>query len=150
MTKPKTNRVPIKYSPVETAPVPATLEEQMMHLHGFIAQFIEPGRRDRWTHCLLDSPEKASGHLHRFSADQEACCCTELKGAESFPKSLEATFGMERGLYFDGLTIPCKMTAAEAATMAAENFRDVLLSLVPGKRVLFFDHGGAVWRCECL
>jgi hypothetical protein len=150
MARPKTNRAPIKYSPVGTAPVPATLEEQIMHLQGFIAQFIEPRRRARWTYCLLDSPEKASGHLHRFGADQEARCCTELKGAERFPQSLEATFGLERGLYFDGITAPCKMTAAEAATMAAENFRDVLVSFVPGEKVLFFDHDRAVWRCECL
>jgi hypothetical protein len=150
MANQKTNCASTKYSPVGAAPVPATPEEQMIHLQGFIAQFIEPGRRARWTHCLIDRPEKASSHLHRFGADQAARCCTELKGAESFPQFLEATFGLERGLYFDGITAPCKMTAAEAATMAAENFRDVLVSFVPGKKVLFFDHDRAVWRCECL
>jgi hypothetical protein len=138
----------MKYSPVEVAPLSATPEEQTQHLRDFIEQFIVYGRQARWTHCLLDSPEKAAEHLHRFGTDQEARHCAVLKGANSFPQALAITFGLERGLYFDGIAAPCKMTAAEAATMAAEHFRDALLSFVPGKKVLFFDHDGSVWLCE--
>jgi hypothetical protein len=148
MPKPKPDRTPMKYSPVEVAPLPATLEEQTHHLRGFIERFVASGRRARWTHCLLDSPDKACEHLHRFGTDQEARHCTELSGADCFPRSLEAALGQERGIYFDGITAPCKVTAAEAATMATEHFRDALLSYVPGRRVLFFDHEGAVWLCE--
>jgi hypothetical protein len=149
MPKPKTSGTPMKYAPVAVAPVPVTLEEQTQHLRGFIGRFIAPDRQARWTHCLLDSPGKASGHLHRFGSDLEARHCTELRGSDNFPQALATTFGSERGVYFDGTAAPCKMTAAEAATLATEHFRDVLISFVPGKKALFFDHDGSVWRCEC-
>ena len=55
---------------------------------------------------------------------------------------------MERGVYFDGERPPCQMTVAEAATMATEECRDAVLSLNPGRRVLFFHHEGTAWKCE--
>ena len=96
---------------------------------------------------MLESPGKAAGHLHCFDRDQYSCCC-QIKGPDAFPLVLEAVFGPERGLYFDGRRSPCWMTAAEAATIATEEGNDALLSLAPGRRVLFFHHQGGVWKCE--
>jgi hypothetical protein len=148
--KPRDGKTPIKYSPVDVTPVSTSNEECERHLRAFIAQFIHIDRQRRWTHCLLESPTKAAQHLHRFATDRDARCCTELPGADSFPQSLGNVYGAKRGLYFDGIAPACKMTAAEAATMATEHFRDALVSFVPGKRVLFFHHDGTAWRCDRL
>ena len=148
MAKRKLSGTPIRYVPVPVVPVPASREEQEAHLRAFIRQFIGAASQARWTHCLLENPERAAGHLHRFDRDQNPRCCHEIEGAGSFPLSLEAVYGSERGVYFDGEHPPCKMTAAEAASIATEGSRDALLSLLPGRRVLFFHHGGTVWKCE--
>lgn len=148
MAKRKISGAPVKYQPVPVAPVPATRDEQERHLRAFIREFIRPTAQSRRTHCLLDSPEKAAEHMHRFEHDQEPRSCNPMKGAEAFPCSLEQAYGNERGLYFDGERPPCRMTAAEAATMATEQSRDALLSLTPGKRVLFFHPDGIAWKCE--
>src|SRR5438876_5964192 len=148
MAKRKTSGTPIQYVPVQVAPVAATPQEQETHLRAFIRQFIRPVAQSRWTHCLLESPEKAAGHLHRFDTDQDPRYCCEMKGPDTFPLSLEAVYGPERGIYFDGECPPCQMTVAEAATMATEQYRDALLSLTPGKRAVFFHHAGITWKCE--
>lgn len=137
-----------KYVPVTVAPVPATWEETECHVRAFIASFIKLERRSRWAHCVLASREKASGHLHRFGHDHEGGRCAELEGADGFPLALEDRYGSERGLYFDGVLPPCRMTAAEAATKTTEEGSDALLSFVAGSRALFFHHEGRVWRCE--
>jgi hypothetical protein len=148
VAKRKTSGKSIQYVLVHAAPVPATREEQDTHLRAFIRQFITPAAQNRWAHCLLESSEKAAGHLHRFERDLDPRYCREMKGPDAFPLSLEAVYGSERGVYFDGKRPPCQMTAAEAATMATEESRDALLSLSPGRRVLFFHHEGTAWKCE--
>jgi hypothetical protein len=139
---------PVKYAPVRVTPLPATGEERDSHLRGFIDRFIAPHARVRWTHCLLERPEKAREKMHRFEWDHDPRCCVELKGAASFPEFLIAQFGPAVGLYFDGDGDPCKLTAAEAATRAAEECSDALWSLSPGKQALFFHHSGHAWQCE--
>jgi hypothetical protein len=148
MAKRETSGTPVQYVPVQAAPVPATREEQDNHLRAFIRQFIVPVAQSRRAHCLLESPEKAAGHLHRFERDLDPRYCREMKGPDAFPLSLEAVYGTERGVYFDGERLPCQITAAEAATIATEQGGDALLSLIPGRRVLFFHHGGTAWKCE--
>src|SRR5260370_29339939 len=109
MAKRKTSGTPIQYAPVQAAPVSTTREEQDTHLRAFIRRFIVPAAQSRWAHCLLASPEKAMGHLHRFDRDQNPCCCCEMKGPDSFPLSLGAVCGSERGGYFAGKRAPCQM-----------------------------------------
>jgi hypothetical protein len=146
--KTQSKRAPLKYAPVPVVAGSADRAESESHLRAFIAAFVRPHARSRWIHCLLEEPEKARGHLYRFALDQESCYCTELKGADGFPAALASVYGSERGLYVDGRTPPCTMTAAEAATMATENGCDAVISFVPGRRALFFDHEGTAWRCE--
>lgn len=146
--KSRDGKAPTQYTPVDIVSVPAPKEECERHLRDFITRFIRRDRQSRWTHCLLENPAKAAGHLHRFAADNEVCYCIELQGAGSFPESLGKVYGSERGLYFDGVEPACKVTAAEAATKATEQFRDALLSFGPGKQALFFHHEGSAWRCE--
>lgn len=117
-------------------------------MRAFIRHFIHPSFQSRWMHCLQESPGKAAAHLHRFDKDHDPHYCCEMNGPDTFPRSLQAAYGSERGIYFDGGSPPCRMTAAEAATTAAEQCRDALLSLTQGKRALFFHHSGTTWRCE--
>ena len=139
---------PPKYEPVPVSPIPCTQEELESHLSAFVARFIQQPRQSRWRHSLLERPKKASRHLSRVETDLAEGECVELQGAASFPGSLTDRYGSVPGVYFDGTRVPCKMTAAEAATIATEEFRDAILSLVPGERALVFHHEGRCWACE--
>jgi hypothetical protein len=132
--------------PINSRPAPAT--EVEVHLRGFIAAFIQPRAQSRWEHCLLEDPEKAREHLQHFHRDLDPAHCRALRGADCFPRRLAGAYGDPVGVYFTGNSGAQLVTAAEAATLATGDFADALLSLVPGKRALCFDHDGGVWACE--
>jgi hypothetical protein len=118
------------------------------HLRTFIAAFVHAEARSRWEHCLLEAPQKARKRLQYFRRDLDPAYCRELPGAESFPLRLAGVYGDQVGVYFDGKPPARLVTAAEAATLATEDFADALLSLQLGKRALCFDHEGGAWLCE--
>lgn len=140
-------KAPMKFEAVPVRPVPAAPEEVEQHLRAFVAAFICRDRRDRWLHALVEKPGKATDLLHRFAFDCDDRYFLRLHGAEAFPQALTALYGQERGVYFGGMEPPCRMTAAEAATVASAG-TDLLLSFEPGRRALFFDHDGSAWRCD--
>jgi hypothetical protein len=71
-----------------------------------------------------------------------------LIGSESFPVSLFEKFGNREGVFFDGIEVPCKLTASEAASLKEERDVNALFSIIPGKLALFFFHDGDVMLCE--
>ena len=136
-----------KYVPVPVNPLPAPTADAEEHLRAFIAAFIQAPPRYRWEHCLIEAPEKAQERLGHFHIDLDPAHYRYLRGAERFPLQLASVYGNPIGVFFDGK--PARLvTAAEAATLATDDFSNALLSLVPGKRVLCFDHEGGVWACE--
>ena len=136
-----------KYIPVAVNPQPVSDEEVTRHIRAFIERFILPPRQYRWIHCLLEMPDKSTRHLVKFGHDLDERYCTELKGSHSFPSALEERFGSTVGVYFSGPGAACKVTAAEAATLATETSADALWSFVPGESGLFFEHEGHAWVC---
>jgi hypothetical protein len=137
-----------KYAPVPVNPRTASTADVEEHLRAFVATFIQSPARHRWEHCLLVVPQKARQHLAHFYVDFEHALCRRILGGDRFPLRLAGIYGNQVGVYFDGNPNVLLVTAAEAATLATEDFSDALLSLVPGKLALFFEHEGGVWACE--
>jgi hypothetical protein len=137
-----------KYIPVPVNAQTATALEVEAHLRAFITTFIQYPARHRWEHCLLVVPHKANKQLGHFHTDLDGAHCRRICGAAGFPLRLAGVYGNELGVYFDGNPTSLLVTAAEAATLATEDFSDAVFSLAPGRRVLVFDHEGGVWACE--
>jgi hypothetical protein len=119
-----------------------------LHLRAFVSAFINADAQGRWDHCLFAVPQRAQQQLQRFHLNLDPAYCRELQGGEGFPLRLAEVYGNQVGVYFDCESNALIVTAAEAATLVVEYGVDALLSLVPGKRALCFDHDGGIWACE--
>ena len=153
---------PLKYETVPITPIPCFLEELEIHLRGFIKGFIVEEAQQRWLSYLiekrslwvaLEAPPrnmkirlKADGLLDMPFLQEDYV--TPIEGADTFPLSLAHVYGDALGVYFDLQTAPCKMTAAEAATQATDNYSNAIFSFVPGRSALVFNHEGGVWQCK--
>jgi hypothetical protein len=125
---------PKKYKPVEVNPQTCSPEEAERHLRGFAESFIDKHYSERWVHLLIEKPEKAGKALHKFENQLNESCCEDIgRGADTFPSSLAEVYGAKVGVYFDGSEPPCKVSVAEAATLAVERFADAIFSLEAGR-----------------
>jgi hypothetical protein len=140
---------PKKFIPVAVNPQPCPTEEAKKHLRAFAESFIDGNYCERWIHLLIEKSEKAEKALHKFEHHLNESRCKEIgRGAHTFPSSLAEVYGVKLGVYFDGSEAPCKVSVAEAATLAVERFADAIFSLEAGKRALFFHHDSGTWVCE--
>ena len=139
---------PKKFHFIEVTRLPCSAEAAEKHLRAFAESFIEKSFVDRWLHITLEKPKKAEEELRKFETHLDERYCRMLHGADSFPVSLAEVYGAKLGMYFDGSEPACRMTAPEAASLAAERNADTLFSITPGKLALFFFHEGYAWKCE--
>lgn len=160
----QTHAKPLKYKPVPVTPIPCPLEELEAHLRGFIEGFIAEGAQGRWLEFLVEKRSswfplearrknmkvyrKMDALLSMFGVDVQEEYVHMIQEPATFPLSLARVYGTTLGVYFDPHTPPCKMTAAEAATKATEDFTNAILSFAPGKKALSFHHEGGAWSCE--
>ena len=140
----KKQKEPEKFYFVEVHAQPCTPDELQLHLAEFGKAFIDRNHVDRWLHVTQEKPEKASDELGKLMWRVNEKYRQRLDGSSGFPNSLERRFGSKRGVYFDGIDEPCKVTAVEASTLAAERSYDALFSITPGKSAIFFFHHGDV------
>ena len=122
---------------------PCTSDELDFHLSEFGKAFIKSNALSRWNHVTRERPEKARYELAKLASSLDPKFTQKLHGSEAFPDSFESRFGSKLGVYFDGIDAACKVTAAEAASLAQERDNDAVFSLVPGKLAIFFFHGGS-------
>lgn len=135
--------------PAEVNPQPCPPEEAEKHLRAFAQSFVDRKHTGRWIHLLIEKPEKAENALHKFEHHLNESCCKEIgRGADTFPSSLAKVYGSRRGVYFDGSESPCRVSIAEAATLATERYADAIFSLDAGRRAIFFHHSSGAWVCE--
>lgn len=140
---------PRKYISVEVNPRTCSAEEAARHLRGFAESFIDKKHSARWIHLLIEKPEKAEKALHKFEHQLNGIFCKDIgRGQNSFPASLAEVYGANLGVYFDGSEPPCKVSVAEAATLAVERLADAIFSLESGKLAFFFHHDGGTWLCK--
>ena len=139
---------PKKFYFVEVNPRPCSTEELELHLRAFGNEFIEPSNLNRWTHIIFEKPEKAKNELSKLGNCINKKFFHTLIGSESFPVSLFEKFGNREGVFFDGIEVPCKLTASEAASLKEERDVNALFSIIPGKLALFFFRDGDVMLCE--
>ena len=140
---------PRKYVPVEVNPQTCSAEEAARHLRGFAESFIDKKHSARWIHLLLEKPEKAEKALRKFEHQLNEHFCEDIgRGANTFPASLVEVYGDRLGVYFDGIERPCKVSIAEAATLAVDRFADAIFSLESGKLAFFFHHDSGTWVCK--
>ncbi len=140
----KKQKEPEKFYFVEVHSHPCSPHELQLHLTEFGKAFIDRNHIDRWVHVTRERPEKASSELGKLLWGVDEKYQQRLGGSSAFPDSLERRFGGQRGVYFDGIDEPCKVTAVEASTLAAERSNDALFSLTAGKLAIFFFHHGDV------
>ena len=137
---------PKKFAPVVVNPQPCHPDEAERHLRAFAEAFVGKSHAGRWIHLLIERPEKSAEALHKLEHHLDGRYCGEAgRGADAFPSSLTEVYGSGRGVYFDGSEPACKISAAEAATLATERFADAIFSLEAGKRALYFHHSGGMW-----
>lgn len=136
-----------KFTPVDVRPQPCTDAQRDTHLRAFVASFVAPLHRSRCLHILIDAPHKARYELHKLEHWLAPQRCRKLAGSAGFPRPLHDRFGTSRGVYFDEEAECCMVTAAEAATLAAQ-WLDAIFSLVAGELALFFHHDDGVYLCE--
>ncbi|MBL8122611.1 MAG: hypothetical protein JNJ39_00765 [Blastocatellia bacterium] len=146
----KKGKEPEQFYFVEVHAQQCSAEELKHHLSEFGKAFIDRSHRDRWFHVTQEKPEKASDELGRLLWGVNEKYRRPMDGSSAFPNSLERRFGKKRGVYFDGIDDPCKVSAVEASTLAAERGNDALFSIDPGKLAIFFFHHGDVVLFEKL
>ena len=156
------DKEPEKFEFVEPVPLPCSADETEAHVRAFIESFVVKDARPRWIELLLDRShrlERKHGEpvphklrdavdklLGRFKTEQMPNCCSPITGTATWPIALRRVLGDERGVYFALDSAPCRMTAAEAASIAYESY--AILSFEAGRRALLFQHEGTVWRCD--
>lgn len=140
----KQRKEPRKFYFVDVEPKPCGEAELSEHLEAFGLSFVSKRLRDRWDYVTKERPDKAKNELAKIASEIDKGSQTLLSGSEGFPEALHRRFGNLNGIYFDGVEEPCKISAAEAASLAAERDSDALFSVSPGKSAIFFYHGGDV------
>lgn len=140
----KRRNEPEKFYYVEVHPVICSPDELDFHLAEFGKAFMDRNHIHRWIHITQEKPEKASDELGKLLWGIDTKFQHVVSGSSAFPDSLERRFGVTRGVYFDGMEEPCKVTAMEASTLAAERSYDALFSIIPGESAIFFFHHGDV------
>ena len=139
---------PQKFQPVPVKRRTCSAEELYHHLEAFVRAFIEAPRRHRCRHVLLERPEKARLEMHNFERYLDDRYCTLLDSSASFPHALAVRFGDNVGVYFDCNGKSWTVTASEAATVAESDYTDAILSLDPGRTVLYFHHDTGTYLCR--
>src|SRR5688572_23199418 len=123
---------------------PVSQQELETHLYAFIRSFVEPRKRARWIHCLIDQPKK-SRELLAQAAGLDVRHCRKVLDGDSLERILYVEFANDRGVYWDGDRPAVRATVIDA--WAGEmTTGDALYSVTPGRKALFFHHD-ILWRC---
>lgn len=158
------------YEAVEVRRQHCSDEELDTHLRAFVSSFIIKESQERWLDFLVEKrskwyPPALSKHNKYYSKAHgefemyfplNGDCYNLIQGVEAYPMSLLEIYGATRGIYFDLREPACKLTPAEAASlvMGPDSNRGgtALLSLIPGKKVLYFNYEmdeGVQGVCVC-
>ena len=136
-----------KFMYIEAHPQECTAEELHFHLLALVEELISPQRRARWRLNLIEKPSRAKEHFRDWIPFDDRFC-RELTGREGWPQHIEELTGPTPGVYFQPGQEPVKLRASEAASLAAETCADSLLSIIPGRLVVFFNHESQIWLCK--
>ena len=106
-------------------------ETYQRHLAAFVKSFVVREKRERWTHILLNKPEKARRDGHNIIGDLDRNLCG-LSGISTLAKY------KNKGVYYEfsdkALWLP-----VEDGLSIGQQF-DAIFSIEEGKLAVFFNH----------
>jgi len=128
-------------------PQPCTQEELLSHLAAFVDAFVETRAKARWRLNLVEKPERSAAEFQGW-IPLNSRYARELTGRESWPQHIEKLTGDTAGVFYQFGENPVKLRASEAACVACERFADAILSIIPGRKAVLFNHETQVWFCS--
>jgi hypothetical protein len=127
-----------KWTVLPTLPV-VEEADYLAHMTAFVAAFVQSQKRERWHWLLTTRPDRIGRQSHKLHADLDRRTCRLVE----YRSEILAIKG--RGVYYEFFDRPRWI---DVATAAGFDFGDAILSLVPGKRAIFFFHEYEIWLCE--
>lgn len=100
---------------------------------GFVNNFVQKDRRERWLYLLLQKPDKIRDDSHKLHGHLERAKCSVIE--DESPLNPKA-----KGIYYDFTNTPVTLTVAEA--FAVGPYNDGIFLIVASELAIYFFHEG--------